>query len=125
MKIDLTPADREILAHHDPSVHGRALIELAIVDALIEAAKLSKYRFEVDDLEQDEDASTDDGLKAALFNRDDALLNVYETGGPYKGWIKLVFGNDGWDLISDFSVNLEEFLASEPIKKVDEIWGGG
>lgn len=123
MKIDLTPADREILARHDPSVRGRALIELVIVDALIEAARDSKYRFEVEDVEPDEEVGTAAGLKVALFNRYDVLLNVHEVGGKYKGWIRLMFGNDGYDLISDYSVNLEGFLASEPIKKVAEMWG--
>lgn len=121
MKIDLTKTDKQILAKHSPGARARALLELAIVDVLIEAVRDSRYFFELDDQEQDEDTSTIDGLKLALFNRDDAMLNVYQVRGSFKGWIKLVFGNDGWDLISDYSANLEEFLV--PVEKVAKLWG--
>ena len=66
--------------------------------------------------------TTDDGLKLGLFDRDYAMLSVYQVGGPYKGWVRLVFGNSGWDLISDYSVNLEEFL--KPVDEIAKLLGG-
>jgi hypothetical protein len=126
MKIDLTPTDRVILARHDPSVRGRAMIELAIVDALIQTAQDHLFYLEIEGDGEDKASSTRrvDGerFKAALFNLDDVQLSVY-NGVAYKGWIRLVFGNDGYDLISDDSVNLEEFLSSGPIEKVARMWG--
>jgi hypothetical protein len=39
--------DKEIIKKHDPSVRGRAYIELQIVNKLIEAAKDARYTLKV------------------------------------------------------------------------------
>ena len=50
-----------------------------------------------------------DAIKAALFTTDDDYLYVYKAGRkPSKdnrpdGWVRFVYGNDGWDVISDCS----------------------
>jgi hypothetical protein len=122
--IDLSETDKQILARHSPGVRGRALIELQVVDALIRAAQEAEYRLEIADLEEDyPDMVTPNDFKLAVFNLDDAMINVYNSPGAEEpfGWVRLVFGNDGWDLVSDYSVNLEAFLA--PVQVVADFWG--
>lgn len=45
---------------------------------------------------------------------DENVLFVQGTGDG-GGWVKLVYGNGGWDVISDYTVNLEPVL--EPISR--------
>lgn len=44
-----------------------------------------------------------------LFNLDDAHL-IANKDREVAGWVRFVFGNDGFDVICDYSVNLEEIL---------------
>lgn len=44
-----------------------------------------------------------------LFNLDDAHLMLGSPEGD-TGWVYFVFGNYGYDVISDYSTNLEDFL---------------
>jgi hypothetical protein len=124
MTIHLSETDKQILARHSASVRGRALIELQVVDAIIKAAVVIGYRLGVEG-EGGEEVDTSDAstLKALLFNLDDAVVLVFNSPGAEEpfGWIRLVFGNDGWDLVSDYSTNLEEFLA--PVQAVADFWG--
>ena len=46
-------------------------------------------------------------IKDALFTTDEDYLYVYRAKGDRKdtrpdGWVRLVYGNDGWDVISDY-----------------------
>jgi hypothetical protein len=49
----------------------------------------------------------------ALMETDDEFLTVYQNAADQRrfGWVRFVYGNDGWDVISDYTVNLEEALA--------------
>ena len=40
-----------------------------------------------------------------LWQTDEEHVLIYDSVGKYLGWFFLVYGNDGWDLISDFSDN--------------------
>lgn len=123
MTIHLSETDKQILARHSASVRGRAFVELQVVDAIIKAAVDAGYHLEVEG-EEGEGVDTSDAsaLKVLLFNLDDAIVLVFNGKGRKAfGWIRLVFGNDGWDLVSDYSVNLEEFLA--PVQAVADFWG--
>lgn len=134
MEINLSETDKQILARHSPGVRGRALIELQVVNALIKAASHAGFRLQIED--EDESplqpaafyagngsyCADVDRFKAALFNGDDVTLLVFNGNRPQAfGWIRLVFGNDGWDLVSDYSTNLETFL--EPVQAVADFWG--
>lgn len=56
----------------------------------------------------------------ALMTTDEEHLGVFdaeEATGQLRvarpfGWVYLVYGNDGWDVISDYTVNLEDVLKS-------------
>lgn len=54
-------------------------------------------------------AAPENKLMRAMFNLDEAWLIAFKDGRQC-GWVRLVFGNDGWDVISDYSMNLEEAL---------------
>lgn len=102
--------DEEIILKHDPGVaRDRARLELAIVNQLFESATKAGYR-----LYEGEEVGIvgpSQELKELLFDLDDAVVFVDDAATNAEvGWISLVFGNDGYDLISDYTVNLEEFL---------------
>jgi len=119
MEIKLTDQDKEILKRHSAGVRARAMLELAIVDALWDAAAKAGYWFELCD---DREAPTDtrEAFKTALFDLDAVGLDVYE-GRDCRGWVYLIFGNDGWDLISNYSTSLESFLT--PVREVESLLG--
>jgi hypothetical protein len=108
-----TLTDTEIIAKHSPSCRSRARMELAIVSKLIESADAAGYRLEVAEYESEGEHGYD--VKTALFDLDEALVVVWSSNGDAAaeelGWIRLVFGNSGYDLVSDYSLSLEAFLA--------------
>lgn len=46
---------------------------------------------------------------AAMFATDDEHLLLYKDD-KRVGWVYLVYGNDGWDVVSDYTVNLEKVM---------------
>ena len=40
-----------------------------------------------------------------MWQTDEEHVLIYDRAGKCLGWFFLVYGNDGWDLISDFSDN--------------------
>lgn len=121
MKLELDAVERSIIDKYDRNVRGRAIIEMAIGNALIKSAGEFGYRLEVEG--EDDDVSTPDALKLLLFNLDVATVLVFNGHGRKAiGWIQLVFGNGGYDLVSDYTTNLEAMLA--PVNAVAEEWGG-
>jgi hypothetical protein len=57
-------------------------------------------------------------LTAQLMETDEEYLGVFrseEATGETRivqpfGWVRFVYGNDGWDVIADYTVNLEDVL---------------
>jgi hypothetical protein len=51
---------------------------------------------------------------AAMFATDDEHLIVYSkgVGGRWvrTGWVYLVYGNSGWDVVSDHTTNLKDLM---------------
>lgn len=117
MIINLSDLDRKILSKHDAGVRMRALIELEIVHALIAEATKYGYRLQV---VGEPTVHTPGQLISQLFDLDNAIVRVFD-GSVLVGWIHLVFGNSGWDLISDYSTNLESFL--KPVNDLASFWG--
>ena len=103
-----TLTDTEIIAKHAPGCRARARTELAIVNKLIESAESAGYRLRIEEYEDDGEHEYD--VKTALFNLDDAHAIVLDSDGDQLGWVRLVFGN-GRDLVSDYSLSLETFIA--------------
>lgn len=110
--------DEQIIKRHDPSCRGRAYIELQIINALIEQAAKHSYILQIREITLDD---YDGDFKTAAFDLDYCCVDVINSSQEGIGWIRLVFGNDGWDLISDYSVNLNSFL--KPVNELADFWG--
>lgn len=116
MELTLNEVERGIIARHNSSVRGRALLEMLIVDAIWKAAETAGYTLRLMGEDAEEDVSTADKFKLAVFNLDEVGVRVCGIG-----WIFLVFGNGGYDLISDYSTSLDAFLA--PVNALAESLG--
>jgi hypothetical protein len=93
----------------------RQVIERTIVTAVVEDALAAGYA-----LQEDEDGITTQDkqdILELLFNLDDAyvhIISIENQDGDIVtnsvGWVRFVFGNDGWDVISDYSLNIEPLI---------------
>ena len=97
----------------DSSVRFRHLIEIAIGQAVL--ADLWKAGFSVicDDGEERhalDPANVPQALDT-IFAVDECRLHARHPDGT-RGWVFLVMGNDGWDLVCDHTLNLDEALTS-------------
>jgi hypothetical protein len=98
----------ELIKNHDVSVRPRALMEAVMCRKLIELANAAGYTIEIDEYEG-EKTPDDDSILKACFNLDEIHM-IFHKDGQRIGWVFLVMGNSGYDLISDYTTNLEEFL---------------
>ncbi len=108
-KFILTPAMKEILSHAAPTVVRRMTIELMVTARVIEDLKNAGYELEADCGEGApiKSAALDTLLKE-LFSCDEAFL--FATKGKKRLWVYLVLGNDGWDVITDYLIELEPVM---------------
>lgn len=116
--------EHQIISKHDPSVRGRAWIELQIVNKLIETATNAGYTIRVFMDPDDEYDELNYDVRSAIFDLDECYL-VFYVGDKIAfpgGWLRLVLGNDGYDIVSDYSTNLETFL--KPVNELADWWGG-
>ena len=94
----------------------RIEVEQDIVTRAVDALLNAGYRLATNDGESVRpDTPTDDRavILHELMDVDDEWLGVYRNGpfnGPPDGWVRFVYGNDGWDVINDYTVNLEAAL---------------
>lgn len=117
--------DLEIVKQHSTGAKDRARIELRVVRKLLAVFLTEGWKVTVDaERGYDGDgrllASSDvEEIVRNAFQYDDCHLFFHRpqqtkflSGGRIDcvGWVRLVFGNDGWDVISDYSTNLEEKL---------------
>lgn len=58
-------------------------------------------------------------ILAEMFLTDQEHLYIGGQGNRPEGWVFSVYGNDGYDVISDYTVNLE-YLMTEPNKLSDK-----
>jgi len=110
--------DTEIIKQHASSVRGRAYIELQIVNKLIEEAEKHNYTLQISGVALDD---YDGDFKTAAFDLDECFVDVISADQKALGAIKLVFGNDGYDVIADYTISLETFLT--PVNELANFWG--
>jgi hypothetical protein len=95
------------------SVTMRQEVERKIAAAFIETVLAKPYlSISVHDgeelvLRRSRDKSA---ILAAMFSVDEEKLYVCADGIGSIGWAFFVYGNDGWDVISDYTTNLQEFM---------------
>lgn len=100
-------------------MNGRMLLERAIVRRTIIALLGAGYEIMVHDGEEVVLSGSKDAkaIFGAMFGTDEDVLHV-STASPQpggarlvrSGWVRFVYGNDGWDVINDYTTNLEETL---------------
>jgi hypothetical protein len=118
---DWTNPDYTTLA---PAIKRRIAVEQKIarftVKKLIEAGfKLSVYDGEAVTVKRSQDAVA---ICNAMATTDEDRLFVYDSDKQERfGWIYFVYGNDGYDVISDYTTNLDPQM--EAINKYAENFG--
>lgn len=107
------------LAKYDAAVRVRALVEREILRRTIAALLAAGYHLQINDGEEDQTPLTTDAallLKESCATDED-ILYVFKPGEADKfngeGFVHFIYGNTGWDVISDYSVNLATPL--EPV----------
>ena len=100
------------------SVKIRQVIERAIRERIVDDLLTAGFALNVDNGGDDEElprATTDrETILGAMYQTDEERLYVYACGDvptqtPFA-WVYFAYGNNGWDVISDYTTNLEPYL---------------
>lgn len=123
----------ELISRCDTSVRHRRRIEIRIVRRVIRDLLKAGYKLhavENDWPGEEENIQIDNGVPALdyLFNLDEERVFVSSPDTEIKPgygtgtWIQFVFGNDGYDVLSDYTVNLDHVLTpiNEWVDKLEE-----
>jgi len=108
----------------DPGVRARQTMERAVIRTLAQSLLDAGFSLRVWEGEDWAGPLTTsrDRIMADIMSVDEEYLYVYRGDGENRpariGVLFLVYGNDGYDVISDYSTNLEPFLA--PVHKLIE-----
>lgn len=95
----------------DPAVAARVELEDKIVRAVVEDAIAAGWTVGLHDGEDFAiSRSTDaDAVMAHTHSTDEQVLVLVGPGGDHAN-VWLVYGNDGWDVVSDYTTSAEPFL---------------
>ena len=93
------------------SVKLRQELERKIARQIVKDALLSGYTVGVNDGEETTLRRSVDirAIMKALFTTDEDWLLIYK-GSRQVGWVRLVYGNDGWDVVNDHTTNLDAIM---------------
>lgn len=93
------------LNQYPNTVRARIAIERKICRKTIRLMKAAGLSMRVHSGEEWETRSSasEAALMRAMFNLDDAWL-VISKGRERLGWVRFVFGNDGYDVVSDYTL---------------------
>jgi hypothetical protein len=88
-------------------------LEQRIVGAVIDGALEAGYSLSVHNgVEYAVEHSRDKtAVLAALFTPDVDLLYVTD-GKVVLGWVSFIYGHNGWDVVSDYTANLETMMTA-------------
>jgi len=114
------------------SVKMRQEVERKIVGAFVDSALKAGHRLSVSlergyDIEECLLGSTDRAkIMEEAFAGDDCHIFVHASEGEILienrinsiGWVYCVFGNDGWDVISDYTTNLDDLGLMKEAEKI-------
>lgn len=85
----------------------KAVIRAFVKTALADGCAISVYDGEAYALKKSTNVTE---IMKAIMSTDEDRLNVWKDGKQI-GWVYLVYGNDGWDVINDYTTNLEPLMA--------------
>ena len=109
------------------TIEARQAVEREIAEQVIKDALAAGYVVGVYDGGEETVKGTNvDVLSAALMTTDEDWLTIYPAGdesplgGGFErgsqttriGWVRLVYGNDGWDVVCDYTTNLEPIMGN-------------
>ena len=94
-----------------PKVGKRQAAEWAVISAFVKTALKAGHTLGVYDGEEVvlKHSSSYKAVMGAIMSTDEDYIFVYPVGatsGPRIGWVRLVYGNDGPDVICDYTCNL-------------------
>jgi hypothetical protein len=98
-----------------PVVKLRREIEIKIIKATVKALLKAGFTLSVFDgeedflIEENHGSADTKAIYAALYETDEDYLNAWKDGERF-GWVRFIYGNDGWDVINDYTVNLEPWI---------------
>ncbi len=94
------------------SVKLRQELERKIAKAAIKGILASGYTITVNNVEEDTllHSTKPAEILKAMFTTDEEWLIVGMKDKAPIGWVRFIYGNDGWDVINDYTTNLEETL---------------
>lgn len=95
------------------SVKMRQEVERKIATTFVESAIKAGYSMTVDYGDGPSvRLRTVESVLATMFQGDDDRLVLYtDQGGTIYGWVYFVYGNEGWDCINDYSIDLEPVMS--------------
>lgn len=94
------------------SIRTRVVVERLIIHQLVADLLEAGCELKVDDGDAQSPWTTNLGeVLDALMNTDEDTLYVRRASDQLRGWVLLVYGNDGWDVICDHTTNLTPLLA--------------
>lgn len=101
-------------------VAARQAIERRIALAVVEAALHAGYLISVDNGEDETLRSAHkSAILNAMFLTDEDRLYIW-NGTERLGWVYLVYGNDGWDVINDYTTNLDDLHIMDEANRLSD-----
>ena len=99
--------------HMSIALRARIATERRIVKRVVRDALAGGFALIVNDgAEEFPPSQNAKELFDRLMNTDeDYLIFTNPETGTRFGWVRFIYGNDGWDVINDYTVNLEKVLA--------------
>lgn len=96
------------------SVKMRQEVERKIAEALIQQGLDAGYHISVNnggDEDEIQPSTDKNEILNAMFATDEEHLFFYDEEGRSKGWVWFVYGNSGWDVITDYTTNLDHIMS--------------
>lgn len=97
----------------DPRIQKRIKIEKRIVKSTVKNLLKAGYLISVFNGEEDFPVTTSTKeIYEQMMNTDEDYINVYKPTNKKKifGWVRFIYGECGWDVICDNTINIEEAL---------------
>lgn len=99
----------------------RIQLEATIVKRTVRALLAAGYALKTDASEDMDWTTSATTILAEMMETDDEHLLVQRTNVE-TSWVRFVYGNDGWDVINDYTTDLETVL--KPVNDYADRMGG-
>ncbi len=100
-------------------IHLEARIVKKTVRALLDAGYLLRVA-DGESLRPEQPTGSSTDILSELMLVDDEYLQAIKDA--HTSWVRFVYGNDGWDVINDYTVDLEDVLT--PVTAYADRMGG-